>query len=290
MEYHSDRFIDASLMVYNKDKLIALLPANKIGNKVCSHQGLTYGGLVLQPNTKFDVVLEAFKSILKYLQEEGVDILSLKSLPFIYSDFPNDEMPYLMFRLKADLVRRDTLSVIDLKRRLKVSSNRLEGVKRGVKHNLIVKEEETFDAFWNTILISNLEQKHAAAPVHSLDDIRYLKQRFPKNIRQFNVYYNEEIVAGTTVFESKFVAHSQYISGNEHKNILGSLDFLHAYLIDEVFKHKAYFDFGTSNENKGLHINKGLQFWKEGFGARMVTQDFYEVSTMQFNVLNEVFV
>ncbi|GAA3639287.1 GNAT family N-acetyltransferase [Flavivirga jejuensis] len=290
MEYHSDRFEDYSLLIYKKNKLKALLPANIEGDKVYSHQGLTYGGLVLPKDLKFDVVLEIFKELLKHFNKNNIKALYLKQIPPIYNAFPSDEMQYLMFILKAELTKRDTLSVIDLKNKLKISSNRLEGFKRGKKHHLVIKEEGDFELFWDAILIRNLEKKHNAKPVHSLEEITLLKERFPNNIRQFNVYKEHQIVAGTTVFESKYVAHSQYISGNENKNLLGSLDFLHVHLINEVFKNKVYFDFGTSNENNGLQINKGLQFWKEGFGARTITQDFYKIDTSNYVALNKVFI
>ena len=47
MEYHSDRFQDFSLLVFEGEKLMSVLPANRVGDTVFSHQGLTYGGLVL---------------------------------------------------------------------------------------------------------------------------------------------------------------------------------------------------------------------------------------------------
>ena len=48
MDYHSDRFADFSIMFYDeKNRLVALLPANRKGDSVCSHRGLTYGGLVM---------------------------------------------------------------------------------------------------------------------------------------------------------------------------------------------------------------------------------------------------
>lgn len=199
-------------------------------------------------------------------------------------------MQYLSFILKADVIRRDTLSVLNVQQKPKPSKDRIAGNKRALKNNLVVKEVETFDAFWNTILIPNLNAKHAAQPVHSLAEIEYLKRKFPKQIRQFNVYKNDEIVAGTTIFETKYVAHSQYISGNEDKNIIGSLDFLHLYLMQEVFADKAYFDFGISNENQSKNINQGLQYWKEGFGARTITQDFYQIDFKNIHNLDTVFI
>ena len=291
MDYHKDRFDDCSLLVYKKNKLVAVLPANMLGDEVYSHQGLTYGGLVLQKEIKFETVLSIFKELLKYLSLAGFKSLILKQIPTIYTAVFTEEINYLMFILEAELFRKDTLSVIDLKEeQLKISSNRLEGYRRGVKHHLEVKEEDDFELFWNSILIKNLKDKHHAKPLHSLAEITLLKKCFPKNIRQFNVYDNGQIVAGTTIFETDKVAHSQYISGNTDKNFLGSLDFLHVYLIENVFKDKIYFDLGTSNENSGLNINQGLQFWKEGFGARTVTQDFYKLSVNNYPLLNNVFV
>jgi len=290
MEYHKDRFEDFSLLIYIKNKLVALLPANKVGDVIYSHQGLTYGGLLLGDTTKFKTVLLLFQTLLKYFDSEGFYALKIKVIPNIYVKQPNDELLYILFLLQATLLKRDSLSVLNLKDRPKLSSDRKAGGKRGFKNGLVIKEVDTFDEFWNEILVRNLENKHQVLPVHTLKEIEFLKSKFPKNIRQFNVYNKEQIVAGTTIFETEQVAHSQYISGNENKNRLGSLDFLHLHLIETVFKDKKYFDFGISNENMGLHVNQGLQYWKEGFGARMVTQDFYEIKTKNYNLLNDVLV
>jgi hypothetical protein len=165
----------------------------------------------------------------------------------------------------------------------------MEGVKRGIKNELSVKEESNFELFWNEILIPNLASKHNAKPVHTLSEITKLKNLFPNNIRQFNVYNNEELLGGTTVFVNKKVVHSQYISGNETKNVSGSLDFLHHHLIKEVFKDYHFHDFGICNEYDGRKINKGLLFWKESFGAKTVIQNFYEVETVNYSILETVF-
>ncbi|MFD2542155.1 GNAT family N-acetyltransferase [Lacinutrix gracilariae] len=290
MEYHQDRFDDCSLMIYKNEKLIAVLPANFVDNKVYSHQGLTYGGLVVSEKLKLKDVAACLKVVLNYYKEKGFQTLQLKQFPSIYSLVPNDEMQYLMFVLQAELIKRDTLSVLNLKQKPKLSKDRIAGNKRALKQNLVVKEVETFDAFWNTILIPNLKVKHEAQPVHSLEEIKYLKNKFPDKIRQFNVYKDDEIVAGTTIFETKHVAHSQYISGNADKNTIGSLDFLHLYLINDIFKNKLYFDFGISNENQGKNINQGLQYWKEGFGARTITQDFYQIDLDNWNKLDTIFI
>ena len=64
MEYHKERFEDYSLMVFENEKLVAILPANRTGDTVFSHQGLTYGGLVYNEQTKLSDVLAIFQSVL----------------------------------------------------------------------------------------------------------------------------------------------------------------------------------------------------------------------------------
>lgn len=288
MEYHSDRFEDFSLLIFDeKKKLVAVLPANKVDNKLFSHQGLTYGGLVYKDNLKLEVIINIFHDVLKFLNEIGFEKITIKCIPRIYHVKPADEILYILFLLDAELKRRDSLAVLDLEIQNTISKGRMEGVEKGIKNDLKIVEESSFEEFWNSVLIPNLKEKHNALPVHSLKEIEYLHTKFPKNIKQFNVYKNNEIVAGATIFESSQVTHAQYISANSTKNELGSLDFLFYNLITSVFKEKKFLDFGISNENNGKILNSGLSFWKESFGASSIIQDFYEVLTSKFiNLLN----
>jgi len=279
MEYHSDRFVDSSMMIFKSEKLIAVLPANSEGNKVISHQGLTYGGIVLSKNSKFADALMVFREILALILFEVSQYC-----------YPSDEMDYLLGILNSKNIRNDLSSAILLENGLKISSNRMEGVKKGRKAGLSIEENNNFRDFWNTILIPNLSNRHDAKPVHSVEEIEKLAAEFSENIHQFNVILNDEIVAGATIFETQQVAHVQYISANQDKQTLGSLDFLFHYLITERFSHKRYFDFGTSNENQGKNINEGLLYWKECFGARSVAHPFFEVKTSEFNKLDTVFI
>lgn len=282
MEYHSARFQDYSLLIFEKEKLVSVLPASSVDNTIYSHQGLTYGGLVFDERIKLASVISVFRSVLIFLDANKIKKLHIKIMPSIYNSRPADELNYALFLAGAKLERRDSLSVIDLTKKIFITPGRKEGIVKGKKNELIIKEVNDFESFWNKILIPNLNKKHQAKPVHSLEEITNLKLLFPEKIRQFNVYENEIIIAGTTVFESATVAHCQYISGNDNKNQSGSLDFLQHYLFTEVFKKKHYFDFGISNEEQGRKLNGGLVFWKESFGASTIVQDFYEVETLNY--------
>lgn len=290
MEYHSDRFIDNSLMIYKNKKVVALLPANLKGETIYSHQGLTYGGLLMLASLKIADVLELFKELLTYLESINIQTLYLKQIPSFYNRLPSEGLDYLLQLVQGACYRVDSASVIDYRNDIQIQSNRLEGVKKAQKHDLLIKEEDNLEDFWDVILIPNLKEQHNAEPTHSIEEITLLKKAFPNNIRQFNVYHNGQIVGGATIFETSTTAHVQYISANSKKQTLGTLDFLFNHLIKITFKDKRYFDFGTSNENAGKQLNKGLTYWKECFGARTFVHRNFKINTANHIYLNNVLV
>jgi hypothetical protein len=290
MEYHKNRFQDYSLIVLDGEKWVAVLPANKVGNEVFSHQGLTYGGLIYDEKIKLSSVIEVFKSILFFLNSNKIEKLQLKLIPTIYHQKPAEELNYALFLVEAQLIRRDSMAVIDLSKPYTISKTRKECIRKGIKNKLVIKEELNFKLFWEEVLEPNLDNKHQVKPIHTITEIEMLQRKFPNNIRHFNVYQNDEIVAGTTVFISENVAHPQYVSGMSNKNELGSLDFLYQHLITSVFNEKRFFDFGTSNEMQGKKLNEGLVFWKESFGASIIVHDFYEVKTSNYGLLGTVLI
>lgn len=288
MDYHSDRFTDHSLLAFDSNEIVAVLPANQSQSQVFSHQGLSYGGLVFEPNLRFDAIVSVFQNLLAHLHHNGITTLTVKLLPAIYCNQFCDETAWMLFTLRARLIRRDCLSVVDLKMPFAYSENKMRNVKKAASHGMKVVEVTEFSDFWNQILIPNLQSRHGVTPVHSLAEIELLHSRFPKNIRQFNVYQSDKLVGGTTIFESDHVAHCQYISGDAEMNKRGGLDFLFDHLLQNVYADKRYFDFGISNENQGLTVNGGLMRWKETFGAGVVAHDFYEVDTANFESLTNV--
>lgn len=276
MEYHKDRFEDFSLLIFEDKKLVSVVPANKVGKDFHSHQGLTYGGVIIDETIKLQEFIEIFESIYSYLKQHFGKAF-FKVIPTIYNKHFSDELLYIMFLKNAKLIRRDTLSVIDNQTYIEYSEVRKRGIRKGEKHNLKIKKTDDFSAFWSEILIPNLQQKHNTKPVHSLEEITLLHNYFPNNIKQYNVYSEDKVIAGTTIFETDNVAHIQYIASNELRSKTGSIDFLFDRLITKYKSEKKYFDFGISNENNGRTLNEGLSYWKESFGAKTVIQDFYEL-------------
>lgn len=276
MEYHSDRFTDYSLMFFEKDKLVALLPANIQENVFYSHQGLTYGGLVLSCNAKTSQTIEILGRGIEYLQQCGVSRIIYKSTPYIYHRHPSQDDLYALFRSNATLLSRTISSTIDLSDKLDYAELRKRQIKKADKMNLTVCESDSLDEFW-TILEQNLKENHQAVATHSLSEIEYLRDKFRRNIRLFCTLSDDKVVAGCVIFETDTVAHTQYISASEEGKENGALDFLFDHLINNVFDRKRYFDFGTSTEDNGHFLNEGLISQKEGFGARGVVYDTYQI-------------
>jgi hypothetical protein len=291
MDYHSDRFTDHSIMVFDeKDHLIACFPANEASeNEIISHQGLTYGSLIVERETKLPEFLNIFYNILKYFYDNDYEHLILKKFPDFYNVLPSNEIDYALFLTDSQLIRRDTAIAINQENRLSIQKRRKRSAKKALNSNVEINKDENIKLFYRNILKPNLNERFGVNPVHSLDEIELLMNRFPENIVQYSAYLGSEIMAGCTLFISDKVAHAQYISASEEGRKNGSLDYLFMELINNYFSKKQIFDFGICNENEGRILNGGLLNWKEGFGGRAYSHDFYKIKTSKFHNLSKVF-
>ena len=287
MDYHQDRFHDHSLMIYYKDKLYALLPANEVVSasnneipqkELVSHQGLTYGGLLTCNKMTAEHTCETFEAIGNYLKQEGFSKLTYKAIPWIYHKIPSEEDLYALIHVgKASLSAREISTTILLQNKLRFSEQRRRGVNKAKKNSLIIRQSSQEDvfAFWN-ILNNNLQQKYHTRPVHSNEELQLLMSRFPENIIGYSVLKDEEVIAGTIIFITPQVIHTQYIGASEKGKEEGALDLLFDYLINQKKWNAPYFDFGKSTEDRGNYLNTNLIHQKEGFGGRGVAYDTYE--------------
>ena len=278
MDYHSDRFTDHSLLFHSdKGQLIAILPANERGETLQSHGGLTYGGVICDASMTTPVMLEVFGALFEYMRASGFSRLVYKTMPHIYHRHSAEEDRYALFRADARLVRRDVLSVIRSDARLPLQKRRSRKVAQAQKLGLVVETSSDLGVFW-AILEENLLATHGVKPVHTLEEIELLRSRFPDHIKLHICRENDVVVAGVMMFNSSQVAHVQYISASARGREVGALDLLFATLVERDYAKQAYFDFGISNEQDGQILNVGLVEQKEGFGARAVAHDYYELN------------
>ena len=264
-------------VIVRNDKLniVGVMPASLSNRTLHSHQGLSFGGLCIKKDVTTRMVMDMFNSILIFLKSTNlIDDLVYKRLPDFYTTYPAQEDLYALFKVNAELYRRDVTVAIDLSQRLAFNKMRKRHVKKAQKNDVIVSEQRDLRQFWE-LLTDVLRSHHNVDPVHQLSEIELLMEKFPSNIRCFVAKKDAEVIAGTLVFETDNVVHTQYLANGIVVRDIGGLDFLISELINRYSASKKYFNFGISTENEGTILNDGLIAQKEGFGARAFVHDFY---------------
>lgn len=273
MDYHKDRFMDCSLLLYLKDHLWGVFAGNADGDTWYGHQGLTYGGLIMSEKCVGADVLTAFCQVNKWLKERGIKKVVYKPIPHIYSRMASEEDLYALFRCGAHITARGLSTCIDMSQQMKWRQTRRTALNKAMQQEVRVEIAEDIAPFW-AILETNLKERHNVKPVHTLSEMQLLMSRFPNEIVLYQAKNKEEnVIAGILLYKYKQVIHSQYISANEEGKQCGAIEAI----MHEIMRLDAqYFDFGISTENGGLYLNENLIFQKEGFGGRGICYDTYE--------------
>jgi hypothetical protein len=287
MEYHSDRFVDYSLMIFKDEKLVAIFPANRLGDTVYSHQGLSYGTLVIKDDVRIKEYITIFKELMIFINENNILTIEFKLLPKLYNATIADEIDYVSFLMQANCFRTDVYLAIDMNKEYHPNRNRKRALKIASELNIEIKEDQNYEGFWNEILTPNLKERFQIAPVHTLKEIKKLAEFFPNQIQLFNAYQEGNLKAGVVLFLTDNVAHFQYSSGGNDRDETAALDVLFDFIIQK-FSFKRYVSFGSSSENNGLQLNEGLAYWKESFGAKATVQSFLRFSTSNYSKLESI--
>lgn len=272
MDYHADRFADASMLVAFGGRDVAAFPASRHEDEIVSHGGLTFGGLLSGPEMTTGRTLDVLREIAAALRAQGAHRLVYKPVPHIYHVGPAEEDLYVLHACGARLIRRDVSSAVAAGVRARAVSERRRALARARAAGLKVAEDDRIEAYM-ALAADVLGERHAAAPVHTAAEMRLLADRFPENIRLFTATADGEIVAGVLVYETPTVAHAQYIAAASRGRELGGNDAVFEHLLTDRYGDR-WVDFGISNERDG-ELNAGLMRNKEGFGARAVVYDRY---------------
>lgn len=275
MDYHADRFIDHSLMIYRRGRLYALLPGNVNGDTFYSHQGLTYGGLLMNDKTTAADVVEIFRMINAYLRAEGLKTVVYKPVPWIYHQQPSEEDLYAIIQVCDVRITRGLSSAITREHLNEWYRIRQNGVQKAKKAGVRIEQTEDYHSFWH-ILSNNLRERYGLNPVHNVEEIELLHQRLPENIRLFVAKEGQQTIGGCVLYVTGRVVHSQYIAASPRGRELHALDLLFEEVIAQSLKNHAYFDFGISTEKQGTYLNQQLIYQKEGFGGRGICYEWYK--------------
>lgn len=275
MDYHSDRFVDDSLMFYRDAELLAVLPASRHEEEIRSHGGLTYGGMIVSDKMKQHTMLECFDAMKDFYRTQQVKSIVYKTVPHIYHRQPAEEDRYALYLNHASVVAVSPSTVIDLTNPLKMAKGRKAQVCRARREGVEVRETDDFATFID--LENETLQRHHVTAVHTADELRLLKSRFPQNIRCFGGYKDAKMIAGTVVFVYDHVVHTQYLCAEALAREIGALDLVISETMSLFRTTHRWFDFGISSEDDGRWLNDGLIAQKEGFGGRTITYESMRV-------------
>ncbi|GAC1401678.1 MAG: hypothetical protein NVSMB52_15490 [Chloroflexota bacterium] len=274
IQYHAARFEDASALVFEGNRLIALFPASRHGYEICSHAGLTYGGLITDERMSASRMVRVFDTLCAFLAASQAQTLWYKPVPHIYHRYPAEEDLYALVKSGATLYSRQVASTVDLRTRPRRSKGRRWSLSRARRTGIVVSRSDDIPGFMR-LVDETLMRRYQAKATHSQEEMSLLAGQFPHNIKLYVASRDGTMLGGAIVFDCPTVAHLQYLAAPEEGRQLGALDLIIETLIERELAEMRYFDFGTSMDPETGQINTGLTDNKESYGARTTTYDTY---------------
>lgn len=205
LSYHNDnKFNDHSLLIYNKNNLIGLLPA-AVNNmrSLISHPGLSHGSFALRLGLGIEDILEIISAVQEYIRENRFTGLLINSQPLIYSRQQSSYLDFALLRLGFINYCTDLTNYISIDSPEEMcgrySDSCQRAIKKAKKSELKFSESNDYTGFYR-ILESNLMQRHNVSPTHTIEEMHMLKDLFPAAIKLFTVSYKGTIISGTVAF------------------------------------------------------------------------------------------
>ncbi len=280
LDYHEkNKFIDHSLMFFKGETLAAVMPANvsKSGNRLISHAGSTFGGLVIRDifcstmNYKW-----IFSDLINHFEEQGYESMELKMPHWLYRrlDESNELLDYF-FQLNGFVCRSEVGFFVDLSRlsenfETQFDSLRRRKLKKSYQQNLLFRElksDEEIKRFYG-VLEDNM-CKFDTVPVHTFDELLDLKRNRLSDIVSFyGVYHENDLIAGSMVFSfgDRKVFHTQYLASRHDCLEYCPNEYMYTNLMRRAKDLEYRFlSFGTSTLEHGNVYNESLGLFKEGF-------------------------
>ena len=210
LSYHKNKFKDESIMIYEKENLIAVFPCCKVNNEYFSHRGSTCGGLVyLNKYNELNKLTNLIDKIYNYYD----NTLHIKLSENIY--FKNNNNELINFILSQKCKSEQDISLYfnirkydniidgfpknDNKRLLKKYINNKNTFSNDISIR-VSDDIEDYKIFYN-LLTKYLETKNGVKPLHTLEEFIKLKDIL-KDKQFLLVAKNSknQILSGTLIF------------------------------------------------------------------------------------------
>lgn len=275
LDYHLDRFPGRSYLFRDGDRWFGGVAGHDWGEHGwASHRGLTFGGFFLAPETRTPQVRDMFNALHARLREAGKTVVRWRPLPWFHAREPSEEDRYFLFRLDARLVSR-TLGTLVAPERLELSDKRRRDFAKIRRAGLRVERRHDWENFW-PVLERNLQDRHGVRSVHTLDEIRLLATRFPREIELQGALLHDRWLGGLVLHRTPETLHIQYSAATDEGRANGVPYLLALEAGQSARGTSRWLSFGNSCEQGGLVLNDGLLAYKERFGGHGAVYEEYE--------------
>jgi hypothetical protein len=278
IDYHKDRFEDASLVIYNNEKLCGVFPAVKYEDKVVSHPGLAIGGLVYNDRVRGYDLLDILIKIKEYYNYLPI---ICKITPSEFQRHSVSDDVWALYNLKAKKISCELSSVLNpLTTNYEYWPDKKDELSH-LKNNIVLSAMNLSDIdlvkeFWEKVLIPNMA-KYGIKPTHTPEDIQYLYNKFPVFVKGLLARHESgKMLGGLIIFRFNKCYHVQYSVTNSKGRALNALTVLHHYMIETLPSDIHFYSFGKSTEEQGHKLNTNLYYYKNGFGGGSMNYDTYE--------------
>ena len=286
MDYHADRFEDFSWMIFEGEKLKAVLPAHRTGKDLYAHNGLTYSDFLFHYKLKLEHKVLILEAALPYLHKAEIEHIHLKSIPWVFQSLIDDSNTYLYHQLQAEMKQVKPFFVRINGNEIPVNRNRKKNLKKMSGRGYHLTEGvELLPEFWQ-VVEQNLKERYASRPVHSLEEIQLLMSRFPNEIKLFSLKVNDKLLAGALVYYINRAIHFQYIHAVSGEQEREAVEWLVYHLV-QAHADKEFISFGTSGV-EGNNLHKGLVYWKQSFGSTLINQFYWDIPVANYPLLKNI--
>jgi hypothetical protein len=267
----SKKGVDSSLIIENQSKPVGLFPniyINSNRTETISHAGSSYGGILTKSGTSTSTLLSYYQAIASYAKEAtSIKTMGFRIPPDCVRRNIEHDIHWVMWKLGARVESCYLHTTVNLNNKIEMDNSRINLAKIPSELQIAICGSDDLVNLWNFVS-DVLENRHGIKPVHTLDEITFLANSFPKNILMFFAKMDKEIVAAAIFFNTVDSFRLQYMAVSELGRSISAGDYL---ILQSIKLAKelgfSYFDFGHSQESGGRFLNDSLMSFKMKFGG-----------------------
>lgn len=256
---------------------------DKETNTFISCKGASFGGFLWKNKINVVEYLHIVSVFNDYLKSINISRCIMTVPPFIYMTSRNEENDYALFKSGFNVKDVSITNIIDLDdfNHNKISYTVYKQVVKQQSDEITYESVESVEPdglveFYN--LLKRDRELKGAVPTHTREELVYLKNNLPDNIKIFQAKINGELAGICVLFViNKNIILNFYLAASEKHKDTTAMKNLLLYTIEWSAENSyKYYDIGTSDVNGKLL--EGLFKFKKRFSAHGFLRKIFEIN------------